>query len=913
MSKYLVIVESPTKARTIEKFLGKDYDVRASFGHIRDLPNNASEIPAEVKKEAWSRLGINVDKDFDPLYIIPDSKQKHVKELKSLLKDADELLLATDEDREGESISWHLLEVLKPKIPVKRLVFHEITKDAINHSLSHPREVAMDLVRAQETRRIVDRLYGYTVSPLLWKKMAPRLSAGRVQSVATRLLVERERERIKFRSSQYWDLRAVFGTAPQPEKIPVEAELATVLGKRVASGKDFVPETGLLDPKSSAIHLKEQDAQDLLARLLSKKGVVSSVEEKPYTTKPYPPFTTSTLQQEGVRKLGYAARRTMQVAQRLYENGFITYMRTDSTTLSSEAISAARSLIASDFGPEFVPSEPRIYKTKVKNAQEAHEAIRPSGSQFQPLSEVKQKLGEEAARLYDLIWKRTMASQMKDASGKRTSVEITCEDCTFRTSGSTIEFAGYLRAYVEGSDDPEAELADRERILPKMVVGQELSLDNLEALKHETLPSARFTEGSLIRELERLGIGRPSTWATVVDVVLSRTYAFKKGQALVPSFLAMALTSLMEIYFKDMVDYDYTARFEDDLDAISRGEATNIDYLNKFYNGNGHPGLKTLVKNGEEQIDPRIVCGIPLGEDTEGTKIEVRIGRFGPFLTNGTNRAGIPEDLAPDELDMEKALQMLRDAALGPQSLGEDPVSGQKIFVKKGRFGPYVQLGEQVEGGDKPKMVSLIKGMEPSQVDLTTALKLLELPRNLGVHPDSGQEMMALLGRYGPYIKSGSESRTIPDTLSILEITTEDAIKLLAEPRMRRGQTRPTALKELGLYPASGKKISIKSGRYGPYVTDGDLNASIPKESSEETLTLEEAIQLLDRRAEYIAANPNGRRGKKPAKKAAAPKKSKEAKPKTAKKAKVAEDEVKKAVKEPKKKRAKKAANSAAV
>ena len=907
MSKYLVIVESPTKARTIEKFLGKDFDVRASFGHIRDLPNNASEIPAEVKKEAWSRLGINVDKDFDPLYIIPSEKQKHVKELKSLLKDADELLLATDEDREGESISWHLLEVLKPKIPVKRLVFHEITKEAINHSLAHARDVAMDLVRAQETRRIVDRLYGYTISPLLWKKMAPRLSAGRVQSVAMRLLVERERERIRFRGAEYWDLKGIFGTEPNPEKAAVEAELASVGGKRVASGKDFEQTTGKLDPKSAATHLREKDAKELLERLLNKKGKVTSVEEKPYTTRPYPPFTTSTLQQESVRKLGYAARRTMQVAQRLYENGFITYMRTDSTTLSGEAISAARNLITQEFGSEFVPAEPRVYKTKVKNAQEAHEAIRPAGSEFQPLSEVKAKLGDEAARLYDLIWKRTMASQMKDANGKRTSVEITCEDCTFRTSGSTIEFAGYLRAYVEGSDDPEAELADRERILPKLVVGQELSLDKLDALKHETLPPARFTEGSLIKELERLGIGRPSTWATIVDVVLSRTYAFKKGQALVPSFLAVALTGLMEIYFKDMVDYDYTARFEDDLDAISRGEAKNTDYLNKFYFGNGHPGLKTLVTQGESDIDPRIVCGIPLGEDTEGNKVEVRIGRFGPFLTNGTNRAGVPDDVAPDEMTIDKALQILKEAALGPQSIGEDPATTQKIYVKKGRFGPYIQLGEQVEGGEKPKMVSLLKGMEPSQVDLPTALKLLELPRNLGKHPEKGEDMVALLGRYGPYIKCGTESRTIPDTISILDITAEDAIKLIAEPRMRRGQTKPASLKELGVYPASGKKISLKSGRFGPYVTDGNLNASLPKDQSEEGLTTEEAIQLLDRRAEYIAANPNGRRGSK-AKKAKAPKK--EAAPKKAKATKAkketapAEDEAPKA---PKKKRTKKA------
>ncbi len=872
MSKSLVIVESPTKAKTIEKFLGKEFDVRASYGHIRDLPNSASEIPAEVKKQAWSRLGINVDQDFDPIYIIPSEKQKHVKELKALLKDADQLLLATDEDREGESISWHLLEVLKPKIPCKRLVFHEITKEAIQQSLDNTRDVAMDLVRAQETRRIVDRLYGYSVSPLLWKKVAPRLSAGRVQSVATRLLVERERERIRFKSSEYWDLKSVF----QTEKIEsFEAEIATVAGKRVASGKDFVPETGLLDSKSNSIHLKQADAEALVQKLKSKQAKINSIEEKPYSTKPSPPFTTSTLQQEAVRKLGYAARRTMQIAQRLYENGFITYMRTDSTTLSSEAISAARNFIKSDYGAAFVPEEPRVYKTKVKNAQEAHEAIRPAGANFQSVSEVRAKLGEEGARLYDLIWKRTIASQMKDAYGKRTSVEIGCDDCTFRTSGSTIEFAGYLRAYVEGSDDPEAELADRERILPQLTVGQIVNFEKLDAIKHETLPPARFTEGSLIKELERLGIGRPSTWATIVDVVLSRTYAFKKGQALVPTFLAMALTSLMENYFKDMVDYDYTARLEDELDAISRGEAQSLEYLNKFYRGNGHPGLKNLVSQGEATIDPRVVCGIAIGKDENGTDVEVRIGKFGPFLSNGTDRAGVPDDLCPDELTIEKAVQLLKDAAAGPQSVGEDPATGLPIYVKKGRFGPYVQLGEQVEGGDKPKMVSLLKNMKPEEVDLATALKLLELPRNLGVKPDSADEIVATLGRYGPYIKCGSESRSLPDDISILDISLEQALQLLSEPRMRRGQVKPKALKTLGVYPPSGKNISVKSGRFGPYVTDGELNASIPKDMNEETLTLEEAIELLNRRAEYIAVN--GTKKKKPAKKTA---EKKEAKPK---------------------------------
>jgi DNA topoisomerase-1 len=874
MAKHLVIVESPTKAKTIEKFLGKDYEVRASFGHIRDLPNSASEIPATLKKQAWTRLGINVEQDFEPLYIIPSEKQKHVKELQSLLKNAEHLYLATDEDREGESISWHLLEVLKPKIPCSRLVFHEITKEAIQQSLANTRDIAMDLVRAQETRRIVDRLYGYSVSPLLWKKMAPRLSAGRVQSVAMRLLVQRERERIKFRSSEYWDLKALFKTAISES---VEAELATVASKRVASGKDFVQETGLLDSKSNAIHLKQADAEALLSRLTGKLAKVLSIEEKPYSTRPSPPFTTSTLQQDAVRKLGYAARRTMQVAQRLYENGFITYMRTDSTSLSNEAISAARNFIKADYGESFVPAEPRIYRTKVKNAQEAHEAIRPAGAAFQSISEVRAKLGEESARLYELIWKRTVASQMKDAHGKRTSVEIGCEDCTFRTSGSTIEFAGFLRAYVEGSDDPDADLADRERILPKLSLGQELSFEKLEALKHETQAPARFTEGSLIKELERLGIGRPSTWATIVDLVLSRTYAFKKGQALVPTFLAVALTSLMENYFKDMVDYDNTAKLEDDLDAISRGEATSHDYLNKFYNGNGHPGLSNLVSSGEANIDPRIVCGISLGQDGAGNNVEVRIGKFGPFLSNGTDRAGLPDELCPDELTIERAQEILKESAAGPQSLGVDPKTSLPVFAKKGRFGPYVQLGEQVEGGDKPKMVSLLKNMKPEELDLETALKLLELPRNIGIKPDTTDDIIATLGRFGPYLKCGTDSRSLPDDISVLDVSLEQALQLFAEPRMRRGQSKPKSLKELGLYPPSGKNISVKSGRYGPYVTDGDLNASIPKDMSEETITLENAIELLTKRAEYIQANGVGKKSrtkKAPAKSKAATKKA---------------------------------------
>lgn len=858
MAKTLVIVESPTKAKTIGKFLGKNYEVLASYGHVRDLPNNAAEIPAEIKKEKWSRLGVNIEHDFEPLYIIPEEKKKRVKELKTSLKDASELLLATDEDREGESISWHLLQVLKPKVPVKRLVFHEITKEAIEASLSSARDVDENLVRAQETRRIIDRLFGYSLSPLLWKKVAPRLSAGRVQSVAMRLLVERERERISFRRSTYWDLKAEFsktGSADAADRF--ETELTHVGSKRVALGKDFDPATGKLFADADVVFLDEKQATALREKLLSKQSKVSSIEEKPYTTRPYAPFTTSTLQQEASRKLSFAARRTMQVAQTLYENGLITYMRTDSTTLSEEALHAARSLIQHDFGPQFLYPEARIYKTKVKNAQEAHEAIRPAGAQFTAPSVVKEKFGAEAFRLYELIWQRTIASQMKDATGTRVSVQIQCEDTTFRAAGKTIEFPGFLRVYVEGTDDPDQELADREKVLPKLKEGEVVDLKQLDALSHETQPPARYTEGTLIKELERRGIGRPSTWATIVDVVLSRMYAFKKGTALVPTFLASALTNLMERYFANLVNYDFTARMEDDLDAISRGEADSLQYLKKFYLGNGHPGLKDLVKTGEETIDPREVCGIPLGQDAEGRAVEVRIGRWGPFITNGETRASVPDMVAPDELNVERAKDILVDAAKGPASLGNHPENGMPIYLKKGRFGPYIQLGDQKEGEEeRPKMASLLPGMTPETVTLETALKILELPRNLGKNPATGEDVIAAAGRYGPYVKSGTETRSIPmDQLSPITITLEQSIELLKQPKRRgRATAQPTTMKEVGKHPVSELMMVIKSGRYGPYVTDGKINASLPKGVDPQALSIADAVNLLEARAAKISS-----------------------------------------------------------
>jgi len=869
MSKYLAIVESPTKAKTISKFLGKDFTVLASYGHVRDLPTSAAEIPAEVKKEKWARLGVNVDKDFEALYVVPAEKKDRIKELKANLKEADELLLATDEDREGESISWHLLEVLKPKIPVKRLVFHEITKEAIDHALQTARSVDENLVRAQETRRIVDRLYGYSVSPVLWKKMAPRLSAGRVQSVAMRLLVERERERIKFKGASYWDLKATLKALSDPQLF--DAELTHVGAKRVATGKDFDPDTGKLKNPAEVVLLSESEAQKLRDKLKTVTPLVGEVEEKPYVQKPSAPFTTSTLQQDANRRLGYSVKRTMALAQQLYENGFITYMRTDSTTLSAEAIEGAKKSIKAEFGPEFLSVDTRTYATKVKNAQEAHEAIRPAGTDFTQPDIVRNRLGPDAARLYELIWKRTLASQMKDAHGTRIVVRIDIGDAQFRASGKTIAFAGFLRAYVESSDDPEQQLSEQERVLPKMVKGDKLSLEMIEDLKHDTQPPARYTEGSLIKELERRGIGRPSTWATIVDVVLSRTYAFKKGAALVPSFVAMAVSALLEQYFPKLVDYEFTARLEADLDNIANGEMDNLKYLKGFYHGDKGDGLHGLVSSGEEKIDPRIVCGYPIGQSAEGKNVEVRIGKFGPFLSDGERRSSLPDSLCPDELNIERAIQILEVAAKGPTSLGADPQTGLQVYVKSGRFGPYLQLGEIKEGEDRPKMASLLPGMTPDTVDFETALKLLALPKNLGKHPTLGEDIIVANGKFGPYVKCGAETRSVPtDEFSLLDLTQAQAMVLLSRPRTRRGQTVTKAgpLRELGKHPITELTLTIKSGKFGPYVTDGNINASLPRGVDIQSLSMDEAVNLLEARAAKIAAegdNPTkkGRRGAK--------------------------------------------------
>jgi DNA topoisomerase-1 len=855
----LVIVESPAKARTIGQFLGRDYMIEASIGHVRDLPENAKQIPAEFKKEEWARLGVNVNENFEPIYVIPPGKQQQVKKLKGLVKEARELYLATDEDREGEAISWHLRELLKPRIPVRRLVFHEITKEAIQEALEHPRDIDNALVRAQETRRIVDRLYGYEVSPLLWRKVGPRLSAGRVQSVAVRLIVDRERERMAFVPATYWDL---LGTFVPPAGEAFEAKLMAYQGRRVPTAKDFDPATGRCTD-SECLLLDEAAAAALAKALEGASFKVARVEEKIFTSKPLPPFTTSTLQQEANRKLRFTARRTMQVAQSLYETGHITYMRTDSTTLASVAIEAARDLVRAQYGKEYLPDQPRIYQTKVRNAQEAHEAIRPAGHPFDVPEKLRGELSEDEFKLYDLIWKRTIASQMSDARGRRVTLTIEGGNAMFQVGGSIIDFAGYLRAYVEGSDDPQAELAERETVLPAVAEGDALECRRLEPKSHTTQPPARYTEATLTRTLEELGIGRPSTYATIIDTILDRRYVFKRGNALVPTWVGFAVSNLLEAHLPRLVDYGFTAKMEDDLDAISRGEAEHVDYLRQFYFGNGQPGLKQQLAHKADEIDVRAVGRVLIGQPASGPHTEpiyVRVGRYGPFLEQGSRRVSIPDDLPPDELNVEKALELLDRASQAEQPIGYCPNTGKPVFLKVGRFGPYVQRGT-ADDAEKPQNASLLRGMKPEDVDLATALKLLSLPREIGIHPQWGKPIVAHNGRFGPYIKCGDETRSLGPDMSPLDITLEQAVALLAQPKaMRRGFGAPREpLKILGESPVTREPVKLMSGRYGPYVTDGTTNASLPKDASADELTLEQALALLAARA---AAGPpkRGRR-----------------------------------------------------
>jgi len=859
MSKPLVIVESPAKARTIARFLGAGYVVESSVGHIRDLPRGAEEVPAALKGEPWARLGVDVDNEFEPLYVVAKNKKQIVTNLKRLLKDADELYLATDEDREGESIAWHLLEVLSPpkRVQVRRMVFHEITAPAIQAALANPRDLDGQLVDAQEARRILDRLYGYEVSPVLWRKVLPKLSAGRVQSVACRILVERERARMRFRSASYSGIEGTFAK----DAGRFGATLVSVDGSRLATGKDF-DETGRLAEASSVLVLDHEGAAGLADRLRDADFTVKSVDEKPYRRSPYPPFMTSTLQQEAGRKLRYTAQRTMSTAQRLYENGFITYMRTDSTNLSETAVAAARRQAAELYGPDYVPDQPRRYEKKVKNAQEAHEAIRPAGDSFRTPDHVARELGADERALYELIWKRTVASQMADARGRSMQVRLGAtssagEDAVFSAAGKTIEFPGFLRAYVEGSDDPEAELEDQEVRLPALAPGDALDTVALEPRDHTTSPPARYTEASLVKALEEMGVGRPSTYASILGTIQDRGYVWKKGSALVPSWTAFAVVTLLERHFTNLVDYAFTARMEDDLDSIANGSEKRVPWLSRFYFGNGTTGLKAMVNDRLDEIDPREVNAIPIGKDGEGREIAVRVGKYGPYLSREGETAPVPEGIAPDELTVEKAEELLAKPS-GDRVLGADPASGRSVIVREGRYGPYVQLGD-ADGGakSKPRTASLFKRMSLETLTLEDALRLLTIPRVLGHDPTDGQEISAQNGRYGPYVKKGAESRSLEDEDRLFTVTLEEAVALLAVPKARGGRAAAAGpLRELGPDPVSGGPVTVREGRFGPYVTDGTDNASLRVGDSVDAVTLERAAELLQARRERGPAKP---------------------------------------------------------
>jgi DNA topoisomerase-1 len=873
--KPLIIVESPAKARTISKFLGSDWVVESSIGHIRDLPPSAAEIPKRYKGKKWARLGIDVDNDFAPLYVIPAAKKKQVTTLKKKLKNASELYLATDEDREGEAIAWHLVEVLKPDIPVMRLVFHEITGSAIGNALAEPREIDERMVDAQETRRILDRLVGYEVSPVLWKKLRPKLSAGRVQSVATRLIVAREEARMRFMESAFCGVEATL--KGEESERSFTARLAELDGRKIAIGKDFDQETGEL--KTKALVLDSGSAKALATELADAPFEVTDVAEKPFTNRPYPPFMTSTLQQEAGRKLRFNARRTMRIAQSLYENGYITYMRTDSLTLSGEALGAARRQVEDLYGAEFLPDQPRFYRSKSKSAQEAHEAIRPAGGRFRTPGELKSKLDGDQMKLYELIWKRTLASQMKDAKGVRTQVRIdapTAEQgtATFTTSGKVITFAGFYRAYVASSDDPKAEKDDKEKILPKLVQGQRLAVEGLEPTSHTTQPPARYTEASLVKELEARGIGRPSTYASIIQTIQDRGYVWHKGQALVPTFTAFAVIRLLERNLPDLVDYDFTARMEDTLDSIARGDTEATPWLHDFYFGLAEDdskrlqimrvGLHALVATGEE-IEPREASRITIGQTPEGERVAVRVGRYGPYIQIGDDgqRASVPDDMPPDELTLERALEMVAKAAEGDRSIGDDPETGKPIFVKEGRFGPYVQLGEREDSGEKPRMASLWKSMSTDSVTLEDAVMLLSFPKDLGKHPETGESVTVQDGRYGPYIKMGKETRSLKTQDELATITLDEAVAKLKEPKKGRRSGAAEVISDLGAHPESGENIQVKTGRYGPYVTDGTVNATVPKGTDPEKVDLGKAVELLAKREEKLRSQGKDPRAKK--------------------------------------------------
>ena len=864
----LVIVESPAKAKTIQGYLGPGYEVEASVGHIRDLPTRASEIPEKLKKEPWSRLGVDVDNGYQALYVVDADKRTKVAELKKKLADADELLLATDEDREGEAIAWHLLEVLKPKVPVRRMVFHEITRDAIQRAAQETRELDTALVHAHETRRIIDRLYGYEVSPVLWKKVMTGLSAGRVQSVATRLVVDRERERIAFRSASYWDIEGLFDPGS------FSAKLVAVDGARVASGKDFDDRAVLT--RADAAHLSEDAATSLAAALQGASFSVRSVEDKPYKRSPAAPFMTSTLQQEASRKLRWGAQRTMRVAQGLYERGYITYMRTDSTTLSESALNAARAQAAELYGSDHVAEVPRRYDRKVKNAQEAHEAVRPAGDVFRTPAEVAGELRGDDFLLYDLIWKRTVASQMADARGQTATIRLGAtasdgRDAEFSASGTVITFRGFLAAYEESVDESrDTDDADAERRLPPLSVGDAVTAVRLDPEGHTTNPPPRYTEASLVKALEERGIGRPSTYAAIMGTIVDRGYVTKRGSALVPSFLAFAVVRLMEEHFTRLVEYDFTARLEERLDSVATGESDRIAVLDRFYKGyDGYAGLQALASDLGE-IDAREISSFPIA----GSDIVLRVGRYGPYVEKGEQRANVPTDIAPDELTAEKAQELL-DLPSGDRELGIDPSTGRTIVAKTGRYGPYVTevLEEGAPKSAKPRTGSLFADMALDTVTLDDALKLLSLPRVVGVDPADGKEITAQNGRYGPYITKEKDSRSLPDEASIFTIDLPGALALLAQPKTRRGQAAAKPAVIVGIDPSTNKEIQLKEGRFGPYVTDGETNASLRRADDPSTLSVERAADLLaERRAKDPAPKKKAAAKKAPAKKAAAKK-----------------------------------------
>ena len=861
LKKALVIVESPAKAKKIAGFLGDDYIVRASMGHIRDLPSSASEIPANLKKESWATLGVNVNEDFDPLYVVPAEKKKLITELKDGLKKVNELVLATDEDREGESIGWHLVQVLKPTVPVSRMTFSEITKPAILEAIRNTRQVDENLVQAQETRRVVDRLYGYTLSPLLWKKIARGLSAGRVQSVAVRLLVNREIERMKFRSGRFWDIKARL-TAETGESF--EAALQVLGGRRIASGRDFDEQTGRLKDGADVLLLSEEQAKSTVQKIETLPWIVSSIEQKQQTRRPYPPFTTSTLQQEANRKLGLSARQTMQVAQRLYEEGHITYMRTDSVNLSGEAIRAARSRVDDLYGRSYLSPEARQFSTKTKGAQEAHEAIRPAGTEMRTADELG--LSGPEFRLYQLIWKRTMATQMADARLRFDTVTIMAGDAEFRASGRTVEFPGFFRAYVEGSDDPEAAIEDQDSTLPPMREQDRVDLQKAEASSHETKPPARYTEATLVRTLESEGIGRPSTYASILSTIVDRGYVRKNGNQLVPTFTAMAVTRLLENYFPRLVDLSFTAQMEQMLDDIATGSAERLPYLREFYNGND--GLDEQVRQRDGDIDPREACTLSI----DGLEAAVRVGRYGPYLekANGDEKvtASIPDTMAPGEITNELADKLLDEKQRGPTAIGMHPEAGLPIYIKRGPRGAYLQLGDVTEDGQKPKYCSVPNFISTDNLDLPTALSLLALPRQLGKHPLTGKVVNAGIGMYGPYVTSdkvfaGFDRRTHQlehdgETWNVLNVTMDVAVEML---RNARRKAAPVALKELGPHPEDQAPVQIFEGRYGPYVKHGSVNANVPKETDPASVTLEQALGWLAARASKGGGKSAAKRG----------------------------------------------------